>query len=130
MDDKKLERILYVEDEQDIAAITQIALEEIGGFTVKYCSSGKAALNESKAFNPDLFIIDVIMPEMDGITLFKELKKIPEFIDTPIIFMTAKTQAAEIREYLALGLLDVITKPFDPMKLADILRQKWEKRNG
>lgn len=127
---KELQKILYVEDEEDIAAIAKIALEDLGGFELLYCATGKQALANADSFTPDLFIIDVMMPEMDGPTTFKELRKNPKFVDTPIIFMTAKTQASEIKEYLALGAVGVITKPFDPVTLADTVRKLWKDANG
>ncbi|MBA3661738.1 MAG: response regulator [Gammaproteobacteria bacterium] len=123
---KPLKKILYVEDEPDIAAIAQIALVDIGGFELKYCNSGSLALAAIEGFKPDLFLIDVMMPEMDGTTLLKEIRKIPAYEQTPIIFMTAKTQAAEVKEYKALGAIDVITKPFDPMQLAQKITEIWD----
>lgn len=129
MNEHKLEKILYVEDEADIVAITKIALEEMGGYKLCICNSGKQALSEIKKFKPDLVIIDVMMPEMDGPMIFKALRQIPEFVDTPVIFLTAKTQAHEIKSYLELGVLSVITKPFDPVTLADKIEHIWNERN-
>lgn len=126
----KLKKILYVEDEPDIRSIAQIALEDIGGFLVKFCSSGKEALEQAEAFAPDLLLLDVMMPGMDGPTTLQELRKKPALANTPAIFMTAKAQAVEIAEYLKMGVLDVIVKPFDPMLLAETLRNCWKKNNG
>ncbi|OGO93863.1 MAG: hypothetical protein A3F41_01490 [Coxiella sp. RIFCSPHIGHO2_12_FULL_44_14] len=120
-----LNKILLVEDEADIQAIVKIALEDIGHLTVKCCSSGQEALQQAETFLPDLILLDVMMPVMDGITTFRALRKRPVLENTPIIFMTAKSQASEIAEYRKMGALDVITKPFDPTILADHLRILW-----
>lgn len=126
MSNKPLIRILYAEDEEDIREIAKIALEDVGGFTVKYCSNGLEVLAEAKAFQPDLMLLDVMMPEMDGVSTLKELRKIAGLKTIPAIFMTAKIQTDEIAEYKSMGILGVINKPFDPMKLAKNIREIWE----
>ncbi len=125
---RTLQNILYVEDEPDIQAVAQVALEMVGGFTLKVCSSGQEALVAVQTFIPDLILLDVMMPGMDGPTTMLELRKLPELMDTPTVFMTAKVQPGEISEYLALGALGVIAKPFDPMKLATEVRTIWEQK--
>ncbi len=121
-------KILYAEDEEDIRVIAKIALEDIGGFTVEYCDNGKAVLDKIASFKPDLLLLDVMMPEMDGPTLLKKLREQPSFSNIPAIFMTAKIQPNEILHYQEMGVLDIIAKPFDPMKLAEMVRAAWEKR--
>ena len=121
----ELQKILYVEDEPDIAQVAKLALETVGGFTLEACENGKIALEKGPAFAPDLVLMDVMMPEMDGPTALQEMQKMPEFNDVPVIFMTAKVQPAEIAEYKEMGAVDVIPKPFDPMTLADKVRQVW-----
>lgn len=130
MRNRKLRKILYAEDEDDIRAIAQIALEDIGGFEVRYCSNGRKTLEQAKDFIPDLLLLDVMMPEMDGPTTLKELRKRPDFTQIPAIFMTAKIQRDEVEEYKSLGVIEVITKPFDPMTLADSIKNAWLKSNG
>jgi len=120
-----LKRILYVEDEPDIQAVAKIALEAVGGFELKVCSSGQEALEVAAAFGPDLLLLDVMMPGMDGPTSLRALRKIPELTGTPAIFMTAKVQPDEIIAIKTAGVLDVITKPFDPMGLADQIKAVW-----
>lgn len=129
MSKDKLEKILCVEDDPDIAAITKIALEDLGGYIIHICNSGEQALKMVNHFKPDLFIIDVMMPEMDGPMTLKALRQLPEFSNTPVIFMTAKTQSHEIKEYIKLGALDVVTKPFDPITLAKTIETIWNKKN-
>ncbi|MGI9384965.1 MAG: response regulator, partial [Methyloligellaceae bacterium] len=99
----ELNRITYVEDEPDIRTVVQIALETVGGFTLDVCASGREALEKAPNFEPDLVLLDVMMPEMDGTETLKRLRAMPGFADTPIVFMTAKAQSHEIDAYKALG---------------------------
>lgn len=119
---KDINKILYIEDELDIQAITKIALCDIGGFTLEICSSGKEAIQKISSFNPDLILIDVMMPEMDGPETLIQLKKIKGMESIPVIFMTAKVQTQEIEYYKSLGAINVISKPFDPMNLAQQIK--------
>lgn len=121
-----LQRILYTEDEPDIQAVAKVALEMVGGFTLKVCSSGEEALREAEAFAPDLILLDVMMPNMDGPSTLAGLRQLPSLANTPAVFMTAKVQANEVAELKALGALDVIAKPFDPMLLAGQIRAIWD----
>ena len=121
-----LKKILYVEDEPDIQEITRISLEAIGGYTVKICSSGEEAIKISPGFAPDLILLDVMMPEIDGPTTLLELRKIKSLANVPIIFMTAKSQPQEVNNFISVGAANVIPKPFDPMTLAATLQQMWE----
>lgn len=125
-----MKRILFVEDEQDIQEVAQLALEAIGGYTVEVCSSGAEALDRVVEFAPDLILLDVMMPDMDGPTTLKALRKMPETANTPIIFMTAKSQAQEIQRFKKLSTLDVITKPFDPMALSDQIAEIFNNWTG
>ena len=122
----ELKRILYVEDEPDIQAVAQVALEVVGGFELKVCSLGQEALDVAPEFSPDLFLLDVMMPEMDGPATLKALHGMSELEKTPAIFMTAKVQPDEVAELKTLGVLDVIAKPFDPMTLADQIKVIWQ----
>jgi two-component system, OmpR family, response regulator len=121
----QLERILYVEDDSDIREVASMALEVVGGFEVKACSSGAEALRCVAQFAPQLIVLDVMMPEMDGPATLKALQADPGTTKIPVIFMTAKVQPGEIAEFLELGARDVVAKPFDPMTLSDLLRQIW-----
>ncbi len=119
-----LKKILYVEDEPDIQTIATIVLES-GGFEVKCCSSGKEALQVVEGYAPDLILMDVMMPDMDGLTTLKKLKENPATQKIPIIFMTAKVQAHEIEAYKKVGAVDIITKPFDPLQLVERIQNIW-----
>lgn len=120
-----LQRILYVEDDTDIQAITRLALEKVGGFTVHVCASGESALAEAPGFAPDLILLDVMMPNLDGPGTLKALRADPGLAPIPVAFMTAKVQSEEVDQLLALGAVGVIAKPFDPMTLADQVRALW-----
>jgi CheY-like chemotaxis protein len=120
-----LKTILMVEDEADIQMVAQLALESVGGFTVEICSSGQEAVQMAPELAPDLIILDVMMPGMDGLETFNALRAIPQLANTPVIFMTAKVQPHEVVEYKALGALDVISKPFDPMTLSETINAIW-----
>ena len=122
---KPLTRILYVEDEPDIRMVAQMALEAVGGFVVTACSSGQEALAAAPTAQADLLLLDVMMPGMDGPSTLKALRDLPATAGTPVIFMTAKVQAAEVAAYKALGAIEVIPKPFDPMDLSAQIQRIW-----
>lgn len=125
-----LVRILFVEDDLDIQAVARLALEAVGGFTVKICSDGIEALQSAVVFAPDLILLDVMMPGMDGPTTLRTLRQMPQLAQTPVIFMTAKVQNHEVALYKELSAVDVIAKPFDPMTLSATIRQIWVKHYG
>jgi CheY-like chemotaxis protein len=125
-----LSKILYVDDDDDIRTVAVFALEAIGNFEVVACSSGKEALDRAAEFQPQLLLLDVMMPEMDGPSVLAEFRKRPETVETPAIFMTAKVQQGEIQRFMELGAVEVIAKPFDPMALSDLIRAAWVKGGG
>ena len=124
-----LKKILYVEDEPDIHAVAQLALESIGGFTLMVCSDGLEAIQKAEDFAPDLLLLDVMMPGMDGPTTLNTLRKNPAFADTPAIFMTAKVQSHEVADLISHGAIAVIPKPFDPMTLSEEIKAAWAGKN-
>jgi two-component system OmpR family response regulator len=125
-----LQRILFVEDDPDIQVIATMALESLGGFSVLTCGSGDEALSRFSELAPDLVLLDVMMPGMDGPETLAALRRLPAAADTPVVFMTARVQAHEIAQYRELGAADVIAKPFDPMTLADTVRSIWRSLHG
>ena len=122
-----IKKILYVEDEPDIQKVAKLALEHVGGFEVLVCS-GPEAIDKGPVFEPDMILLDVMMPGMDGPATLEALRKIDSLAATPAVFLTAKVLPTEIQRYKELGALDVIAKPFDPMALSDQVRAVWEKR--
>lgn len=121
-----LHRILYAEDEPDIQAVAKLALELLGGFQVQICANGQEALQTARDFMPDLILLDVMMPGMDGPSTLGHLRADPATAGIPVIFLTAKVQLDEVVYYQSLGALNVIAKPFDPMALAAQVRQIWD----
>jgi two-component system, OmpR family, response regulator len=126
----ELHTILYVEDDPDIREVVTMALEVVGGYQVSVASSGRDALRHLATSTPDLILLDVMMPGMDGPTTLGELRARPELAGTPVVFITAKVQAAEIEYFKSLGAVDVIAKPFDPVALAGQVQAIWDSATG
>lgn len=122
-----LKKILYVEDDADIAEVALVALSELGRFDVKHCMSGQEALKALPDFAPQLVLMDVMMPGMDGVETFKQLKSREEGKHVPVVFMTAKVQPPEQSAYIDMGAIGVVVKPFDPVALSDIIHALWQK---
>ncbi len=115
-------KILYVDDEPDIREVAQMSLELDDGLEVRACGSGREALPAAAEWRPDLILLDVMMPEMDGPATLEALRSDPATSAIPVVFITARSQAAEVEALLRSGALGVIPKPFDPMTLAASVR--------
>ncbi len=127
---RELKRIFYVEDEPDIMAVARLVLQDVGGFELETAICGTDALETIVRFQPDLILLDVMMPGMDGPTTLQALRKLEGLQETPVLFMTAKVQIEEIEQYKALGAIDVIPKPFDPMTLSEQIEAIWRRHHG
>ena len=114
-----------IEDDPDIQTVAQLSLEAVGGYEVETALHGEAGLQKVLEWTPDLILLDVMMPGMDGPTVLQNLRADPQTAHLPVIFMTAKAQAHEVAAYHEMGALGVITKPFDPMLLPQIVAQIW-----
>ncbi|HEY0017047.1 MAG TPA: response regulator [Longimicrobium sp.] len=112
-------KILLVDDEDDIREVAQMSLEMTAGWEVIAAPSGAEALRLAQSERPDAILLDVMMPGMDGPATARELKARPETADIPIVLLTAKVQAADRRRFDDLGVAGILSKPFDPMTLAD-----------
>jgi CheY-like chemotaxis protein len=112
-----IRKVLLVDDEDDIRTIGQLSLSRVGGWQTVLAASGAEALARAAAEQPDLILLDVMMPGMDGPTTLGQLRAQASTAQTPVIFMTAKIQKQEVARYLELGAVGVIGKPFDPMTL-------------
>jgi two-component system OmpR family response regulator len=115
-------KILLVDDDPDIRKIAVISLQHVGGFEVRTAVSGEDGLSVAGPWQPDLVLLDVMMPGLDGPSTFARLREDPATRDIPVVFMTAKVQQREVQRYLALGACGVIAKPFDPMTLSQQIR--------
>lgn len=120
-----LKKIMHVEDDPSIQTVARVALEAVGGFEVCTCGSGQEALTRYPEFQPELILLDVMMPGMDGPSTLKQLQSTFDLTGIPVVFMTAKVQASEIESYKSLGASDVVVKPFDPMSLSAQIREIW-----
>lgn len=127
----ELKRVLYVEDDPDIREIASMALVDVGGLELLACESGAEALRAVDDFSPQMILLDVMMPEMNGPQTLAALKEQGSVSDhTAVAFMTAKVHPEELARYKEIGVKEVIAKPFDPMLLADQLRAFWGRFNS
>jgi CheY-like chemotaxis protein len=115
-------RILHVDDEPDIREVVGLSLGLDPAFSVRSCASGADALATAAEWSPDMIICDVMMPVMDGPATLARLRRCPQTVDTPVVFMTARALTRELEHYMSLGAVGVIVKPFDPMTMADSVR--------
>jgi len=120
-----LQTVLLVEDEPDIRTIVKAALEMVGGLKVRACESGAEALAAVAESRPQLVLLDVMMPDMDGPGVLSRLRGNPDTAAIPVVFLTAKATPSEIQRLRALGAADVLTKPFDPMTLHEKVKAVW-----
>lgn len=127
MSDKPLTKILVIDDDQDILIMTQFALKRIQNVIVKSLSSGELALKESLEFRPDLILLDIMMPGLDGLSILKILREHQETHSIPIVFFTAKAMQNELDKYKSAGAVDIIIKPFDPLSLPELLLEIWKR---
>lgn len=115
--------VLLIDDEADIREVARASLEYVAGWTVLTAGSSEEALDAVAVSRPDAILLDVMMPGADGPETFRRLQSDPATREIPVIFLTAKTQAAEIRFLVELGARGVIAKPFDPLGLSgDVAR--------
>jgi CheY-like chemotaxis protein len=111
-------RVLHVDDDPDIRVVVEMSLGLDPDLAVRSCASGADALTMTGEWPPDLILLDVMMPEMDGPTTLEHLRERSATGTTPVVFMTARAQTREIEQFVSLGAAGVIPKPFDPMTLA------------
>jgi CheY-like chemotaxis protein len=114
-------RILIVDDEEDIREVAQLTLEAVGGWEVLTAASGNEALAKAASEQLDAILLDIMMPDLDGIATFQQLQANPVTQHIPVILLTAKVQAADRHRFAELGLTAMIVKPFDPMILPDLV---------
>ncbi|MES0824954.1 response regulator [Ruegeria sp. SCP11] len=119
-------QVVHVDDDEDILTITRMSLELVGEFEVTQFNSAQDALNNLTGLQPDLLLLDVMMPDMDGSELLNELRKRPEFRSTPVVFMTAKAESSFQNSQASESALAYITKPFDPFTLPEQLKSLLE----
>jgi CheY-like chemotaxis protein len=114
---QNIRRVFMVDDDADIRKICNVSLSSVGGWEVTLAASGPEALEKLAIQKPDVILLDVMMPGMDGPTTYAKIKELPGGADVPVILITAKVQQHELEKYTKLGVAGVIMKPFDPMTL-------------
>jgi two-component system, OmpR family, response regulator len=125
MTTQKCRSILYVDDDPDVCIVVQIALCRIAGMDVTTAGSGEEAIDLAYELRPDLIVMDVMMPGLDGPATYQRIRESPLIKHIPVIFMTAKVLPSEIARFLAMGAIGVVGKPFDPLRIGDELAAIW-----
>jgi CheY-like chemotaxis protein len=120
-----LNRVCYVEDDQDIQRIVRMSLERVGKMTVEVVGDPLVAIERIRAFKPDLVMLDWMMPGMDGPTLFRKMQEIEELKNLPVVFITAKAAQRDLDDLRAMGAVGTISKPFSPKDLPGQLQAIW-----
>jgi two-component system OmpR family response regulator len=120
-----LQTILYVDDEPDVREVVELSLGLAPQLQVHTCDSGHSALQKLPQLRPDLLLLDVMMPGLDGPATYKQMQGEPQLSGIPVIFLTAKAMPQEVERFRQLGAIGVISKPFDPMQLAEQVFALW-----
>jgi len=115
--------ILLIDDEPNLAEVIAVCLESFKGWQVCIVNSGKEGLKIVEALAPDAILLDVMMPEMDGITVFQQFQENAATQNIPVILLTAKVQASDRFRFSQLGVAGIIAKPFEPIKISDQIAQ-------
>ena len=122
----KLRRVMCIEDDPDIRMLIEFSLSTVGQLDVLSCSNGSQALASVTAFAPNLVLLDVMMPGLNGPETLKALRQMPAMKGVPVVFMTAQVMPADLEQLLLHGVAGLIVKPFDPMTLPQDLQPFWE----
>jgi CheY-like chemotaxis protein len=124
-------KVIYVDDEPDIRTIVEMSLSLDPDLDVRIAESGRAALTMLAGdWEPDIALLDLMMPEMSGLELLAHLRDLPRFAALPIVFVTASARQGDVDRYLSEGADGVIVKPFDPLSLARTLREHYARIVG
>jgi CheY-like chemotaxis protein len=124
--DSQLRSILYVEDDLHVRTTAKLVLEVIGKLDVHACRSAAEALAAARNFQPDLLLLDVVMPEQDGLQLLQALREVPHLAAVPAMFITGATSSEDMERYAAAGALGVISKPLAPLTLSNQVQGIWD----
>lgn len=121
-----LKTVLYADDEPHIREIVELSLSLVGGLSVHVCESGERALQLLPAVEPDLVLLDVMMPGTDGPTTLQRMRADPQSAHIPVVFVTAKAMPQEVARFKEMGAVAVIAKPFDPIQFGKQIVAIWE----
>jgi len=123
---RKLNSVLIVEDEEDIIEILKIAIEFDSTIQLSFATDGREGLRKANIEKPDLILLDVLMPGMNGLELMDELNNNSILKAIPVVFLTSRVQRTEIQEYKKRGAIGVIEKPFAPLEIVARINTLWE----
>lgn len=123
-----LHEIAVVDDDTDVLEIVKFSLSEVGGYAVDMYTSGADFLAALPTISPQLILLDVMMPGMDGLEVLRRLRKMEDYSSIPVVFLTAKVQPHEVETYKSYGAKDVIIKPFDAMTLSETIMEIWHRK--
>jgi CheY-like chemotaxis protein len=126
----ELKRVMCVEDDPDIRLILKFSLERLGGFSLCLCSDGFDALDKVESFQPQLVLLDVMMPKLSGPQTLKKLRTLEVMRGVPVVFLTAKAMRNEVEALLEHGSTGIIVKPFDPVTLPKDVLIYWQHSRG
>lgn len=120
--------VLIVDDEDDIREVARLALEVVAGWTTHTAASGEEGQLLASSLQPDLILLDVMMPGLDGPATLRRLRSDPATASIPVVFLTAKTQSSDVEALEKIGALAVLAKPFDPLTLADSIAEIMDRQ--
>jgi len=126
---RQLKCVLCIDDEEDFQSIIKIALERLGGIKSHFCTDPLNAMAKAREVKPDLILLDFMMPNLDGATLFKRFQADPGLASIPVVFLTAVMTGPDVRKLHLLGAAGVLTKPFDVLELPRKLSSIWNALN-
>lgn len=123
----KIKKVLVIDDEDDIREVAQISLEIMAGLNVIVAASSREGIEKAETEQPDAILLDVMLPDLDGLITFEKLQSNPKTKHIPVILLTAKIQLSDQRRFASLGIKAVISKPFKPGQLAKdlLLALNW-----
>ncbi|MTJ55137.1 response regulator [Anabaena sp. UHCC 0253] len=125
----KSKKVLIIDDEEDIREVAQISLEIMAGLEVIVARTSREGIQKAETEQPDAILLDVMLPDMDGLITFEQLQSNPQTKHIPVILLTAKVQPSDQRRFATIGIKAVITKPFKPAQLAEqlLVALNWSK---
>lgn len=123
-----IRRVLIIDDDEDIREVAQLALETVGGWQVFTAQSGAEGFYQAEVQQPDVILLDMMMPDMDGLSTLALIRSNPLTVNIPVVIVTAKAQTVDKNRCAQLGVTTIIAKPFDPMALSYQVAQAlgWE----
>ncbi len=121
-----LRRVMCIEDDPDIRLVLDFSLRQFGGYELCLCASGEEALDAAAHFEPELVLLDVMMPGLTGPETLQALRAQGRVEGVPVVFLTAKAMQGELEALMAHGVSGIIVKPFDPMSLPEDIRIYWK----